>query len=160
MKITIHDLLWLINHDKAPKKIKYSDIVLEYNEEIEDYNYYDGKGLFEYKFETSTPFLDDEVEIIEEEPKPMTKESSETLGYACGEIKKCFENGWNKSLENKSPIEESKKIEKIEIYEDEDGHYFYNNRYEKIYIKCNEIDFMVDKFNELIDEINNLKKEI
>ncbi len=56
-------------------------------------------------------------------------------------------------------IEEPKKIEKIKIYEDEDGHYFLNNRDKKIYIRCDEIDFMVDKFNELIDEINNLKKE-
>ena len=56
-------------------------------------------------------------------------------------------------------IEEPKKIEKIEIYEDEDGHYFLNNRYNKIYIRCDETDFMADKFNELIDEINNLKEK-
>ena len=56
-------------------------------------------------------------------------------------------------------IEEPKKIEKIEIYEDEDGHYFLNNRNDKIYIRCDETDFMVDKFNELIDEINNLKEK-
>lgn len=56
-------------------------------------------------------------------------------------------------------IEEPKKIEKIEIYEDEDGHYFLNNRDKKIYIKCDETNFMVDKFNELIDEINNLKEK-
>ena len=52
-----------------------------------------------------------------------------------------------------------KKIEKIEIYEGEDGHYFLNDRDKKIYIGCDEIDFMVDKFNELIDEINNLKEK-
>lgn len=56
-------------------------------------------------------------------------------------------------------IEEPKKIEKIEIYEDEDGHYFLNNRDKKIYIRCDETNFMVDKFNELIDEINNLKEK-
>ena len=56
-------------------------------------------------------------------------------------------------------IEKPKKIEKIEIYEDEDGHYFLNNRYNKIYIRCDETDFMADKFNELIDEINNLKEK-
>lgn len=55
-------------------------------------------------------------------------------------------------------IEEPKKIEKIEIYEDEDGHYFLNNRDKKIYIRCDETKFMVDKFNELINEINNLKE--
>lgn len=67
MKITIYKLLRLINDGKAPKKIKYDDIVLEYNEEIEDYNYYDGKGLFEYKFENCKNFLNDEVEIIDDE---------------------------------------------------------------------------------------------
>ena len=56
-------------------------------------------------------------------------------------------------------IEEPKKIEKIEIREDEDGHYFLNNRYNKIYIRCDETDFMIDKFNELIDEISNLKEK-
>lgn len=55
-------------------------------------------------------------------------------------------------------IEEPKKIEKIEIREDEDGHYFLNNRYNKIYIRCDETDFMIDKFNELTYEINNLKE--
>lgn len=55
-------------------------------------------------------------------------------------------------------IEEPKKIGKIEIYEDEDGHYFLNNRNNKIYIRCDETDFMVHKFNELIDEINNIKE--
>lgn len=54
-------------------------------------------------------------------------------------------------------VEEDKKIEKIEMYQDEEGHYFFNNRNNKIYIRCDETDFMVDKFNELIDEINNLK---
>lgn len=56
-------------------------------------------------------------------------------------------------------IEEPKKIEKIEIYEDEEGHYFLNNRDKKIYIRCDETKFMVDKFNELINEINNLKEK-
>ena len=55
-------------------------------------------------------------------------------------------------------IEELNKIEKIEMYEDEDGRYFLNNRDKKIYIRCDEIDFMIDKFNELIDEINKLKE--
>lgn len=55
-------------------------------------------------------------------------------------------------------IEEPKKIEKIEMYQDEEGHYFLNKQYRKVYVNCDEMDFMVDKFNELIDEINNLKK--
>lgn len=55
-------------------------------------------------------------------------------------------------------IEEPKKIEKIEMYQDEEGHYFLNKQYRKVYVNCDEMDFMVDKFNELIDEINNLKE--
>ena len=55
-------------------------------------------------------------------------------------------------------IEEPKKIKKIEIYEDSNGHYFYNKHCKKIYITCDEINFMFEQFNELIDEINNLKE--
>ena len=55
-------------------------------------------------------------------------------------------------------IEEPKKIEKIEMYQDEEGHYFLNKQDKKVYVNCDEMDFMVDKFNELIDEINNLKE--
>ena len=54
-------------------------------------------------------------------------------------------------------IEEDKKIEKIEMYQDEEGLYFLNKQDRKVYVNCAEMDFMVDKFNELIDEINNLK---
>lgn len=56
-------------------------------------------------------------------------------------------------------IEEPKKIEKIEMYQDEEGHYFLNKQDRKVYVNCDEIDFMVDKFNELIDEINNLTEK-
>lgn len=56
-------------------------------------------------------------------------------------------------------IEEEKKIKKIEMYQDEEGYYFLNKQDRKVYVNCDEIDFMVDKFNELIDEINNLKEK-
>ena len=55
-------------------------------------------------------------------------------------------------------IEEDKKIEKIEMYQDEEGPYFLNKQDRKVYVYCAEIDFMVDKFNELIDEVNKLKE--
>lgn len=72
-------------------------------------------------------------------------------------------DGWllNQNItitKHKEILEEPKKIEKIEIYEDEEGHYFLNNQYRKVYVNCDEMDFMVDKFNELIDKINNLKE--
>lgn len=68
MKITIYELLGLIKDNKAPKKIIYNNVTLEYNEEEEDYSRYYGKGLFQYKFSMCLNFLNDEVEIIEEEP--------------------------------------------------------------------------------------------
>lgn len=169
MKITIYELLGLVKNGKAPKKIKFKNEIYEYENHIKD-SFIDYVGI---EKETNEVFylssyignnyisdiFTDEVEIIEEEPKPITKESIEALGYACGEIRKCFENGWNKSLENKPLIEEPKKIEKIEMYQDEEGYYFLNKQDKKVYVNCDEMDFMVDKFNELIDEINNLKEK-
>jgi len=38
--------------------------------------------------------------LDEEETKPVTKEAIEALGYACGEIEKCFKGGYNKSINN------------------------------------------------------------
>lgn len=55
-------------------------------------------------------------------------------------------------------IEEPKNIEKIEMYQDEEGHYFLNKQDRKVYVNCDEMDFIVDKFNELIDEIIKLKE--
>ena len=66
MKITIYELLGLVKDGKAPKKIKYSNAELVYNEGCEDYYSYYGNGLFEYKFGNCKNFLNGEVEIIEE----------------------------------------------------------------------------------------------
>ena len=72
MKITFYELLGLVKDGKAPKKIKFGNIELEYDEECEDYYSYYGQGLFEYKFGNCKNFLNDEVEIIEE-PKKIEK---------------------------------------------------------------------------------------
>ena len=69
MKITFYELLGLVKDGKAPKKIKYNNIELEYSEENEDYFQYYGGGLFEHKFENCINFLNDDVEIIEEDKK-------------------------------------------------------------------------------------------
>ena len=69
MEITIYELLGLVKDGKAPKKIKYSNAELEYNEGCEDYYSYYGNGLFEYKFGNCKNFLNGEVEIIEEQKK-------------------------------------------------------------------------------------------
>lgn len=69
MKITMYALLGLVKDGKAPKKIKFGNIELEYDEECEDYYRYYGGGLFEHKFENCKNFLNDDVEIIEETKK-------------------------------------------------------------------------------------------
>lgn len=69
MKITIYELLGLVKDGKAPKKIIYNNIELEYSEENEDYFRYYGQCLFKYKFSNCLHFLNDEVEIIEESKK-------------------------------------------------------------------------------------------
>lgn len=69
MKITMYELLGLVKDGKAPKKIAYNSVILEYAEGNEDYYSYYGRGLFEYKFTTCNDFLNDEVEIIEEPKK-------------------------------------------------------------------------------------------
>lgn len=78
MKITIYELLGLVKDVKAPKKIAYNSVILEYAEGNEDYYSYYGRGLFEYKFTTCNDFLNDEVEIIEE-PKKIEYEQIEEL---------------------------------------------------------------------------------
>ena len=67
MKITMYELLGLVKDGKAPKKIKYNDIELEYDKDTKDYYPYYDKYLFEYKFADCVDFLEDEVEIIEED---------------------------------------------------------------------------------------------
>ena len=86
MKITMYELLGLVKDGKAPKKIKYDNLELEYNEEYKDYYEYYGESLFAYKFTTCNDFLDDEVEIIEE-PKKIEKITvrEKTLGFPNGE---------------------------------------------------------------------------
>ena len=69
MKITFYELLGLVKDGKAPKKIKFGNIELEYDEECEDYYSYYGGGLFEHKFGNCKNFLNDEVETIEEKKK-------------------------------------------------------------------------------------------
>lgn len=69
MKITMYELLGLVKDGKAPKKILYNDIELEYDKDTNDYYPYYDKYLFEYKFEECVDFLDYEVEIIEEDKK-------------------------------------------------------------------------------------------
>ena len=53
-------------------------------------------------------------------------------------------------------LEEEKKIpEKLDIYEDEEGHYFIDKHCKKIYITSDEINFIVEEFNEIIDYLKS-----
>ena len=69
MKITMYELLGLVKDGKAPKKIKYNNIELEYDEKCEDYYSYFDNVLFAYRLGNCVNFLKDEVEIIEEDKK-------------------------------------------------------------------------------------------
>ena len=115
MKITFYELLGLVKDGKAPKKIKYNNIELEYSEENEDYYRYYGGGLFEHKFENCKNFLNDDVEIIEED----------------------------------------KKIEKLEYSNGGLTLHYGNDDYAII----NHEKIIINKINELIDEINKLKEK-
>ena len=69
--ITIYELLGLIREGKAPKRIKYEGIILEYNELFQDYktnSYFDDSTdyLLCYLFK-SAGALDTKVEILPEE---------------------------------------------------------------------------------------------
>ena len=142
----IIDLLNKIaNGEEVPKKIKIFGHIFFYTGDKRPQRFYRMDTQDNYLLRDFVYTLDSEVEIIEEETKPLTKQDLEALGYACGEIRKCFENGWNKSLENK-PFKEDKKIEKID-----------NAYYHKTQPEQNQI--FKNKINEIIDEVNKLEKE-
>lgn len=92
MKITMYELLGLVKDGKAPKKIAYNSVVLEYDKECEDYYRYYGKYLFEYKFADCIDFLGDEVEILEEPKKieKLEKPTQDKYLYSSG--KELYEN--------------------------------------------------------------------
>ena len=71
MKVKIIDLLNKIaNNEEVPQMIKYQDELWEHNEYYGDYEK-DNTYLFEYlfDFETTDEFINNEVEIIEENKK-------------------------------------------------------------------------------------------
>jgi hypothetical protein len=104
------------------------------------------------------------VEIIEdndkidEEAKPITKESIEALGYVCGEFQKCFTSGWTKALENK-PLNGNNKLEKIKWGEKESraGHLRAD---EEIEILARRTEKLKKKIAELVDHINKIEEKL
>lgn len=134
---------------ETPNKFKYNAGTFE-RQNNGGYIDEDGDNLTEWIFSDYSNIYD-EVEIIEEETKPLTKKDIEALGYACGEIQKCFTNGWNKSLENK-PFKEDKEIEKINI--NDNGTIGFPNGQ---WTARNMDKAFAIKINELIDKVNNME---
>jgi len=141
----IIDLITMRAEDKEmPKKIRIDHWCYKFEWIEHDENYYDKHNDIDLMscLSMSQEELNYEVKIINEETKPLMKKDVEALGYACGEIKKCFENGWNKSLENK-PFEEDKKIEKI------------NCRTFEFMHKPDKVRLLMNKINEIIDYLED-----
>lgn len=156
MKI-IDLLVKIANGEEMPKRIIYNNITLEYDEENEDYfDYYDD-GLFEYQFTNRLNFLNDEVEIIIEEPtieklEDRIERAVEFLEtqyntYPNGEMRR---DALKNILQGKivddvyEPfIEDDKKLEKID---------FMTLNTQKAKNRA-----MRDAINKIIDEINSTK---
>ena len=69
MKITIYELLGLIKDGKVPKKIKWSEKILVWDEKRKDYVFVETENRYYLFLGFETCYLNDEVEIIEEKPK-------------------------------------------------------------------------------------------
>lgn len=129
-----------------------------------------------YSYEKSTPRYDDIIlhlcnpdvvyEIIDKEVKPITKEDIEALGYACREMKKCFERGWNKSSENKPLIDKKEDEDDKDIPPIPDDELYKIDDYELLFGKTRKekIDYnfkvLQEKINQIAEEFNQFRKEM
>ena len=66
MKITIYELLGLIKDGKQPKKIKWGEQILLWDEKRKDYVFVETEGHYYLFLGFQTFYLNDEIEIIEE----------------------------------------------------------------------------------------------
>ena len=69
MKITMYELLGMLKDGKAPKKIKYNGKIYNY----EDIDYFASDYGYLFDRYNASGILNDEVEIIEEEKKTLTR---------------------------------------------------------------------------------------
>lgn len=79
MKITIYELIGLIKDGKAPERIKYKNMILDYNDCSQDYCNFDTYyNLFAHLFDElpTKSFINDYVEIIEGKKKIEKMECS------------------------------------------------------------------------------------
>jgi len=105
-KIRIIDLLNKIaNGEKLPFLIKYEDIILKYDLEGQDYRIYQNGYLFANLFEREDcKFLNDEVEIPEEEKKIPEKLNEfihvDSLDYrTCNRMFETLTNKYNEIID-------------------------------------------------------------
>lgn len=146
----------IANEEEVPKKIMFLCDVYELSM-INEFTYYKNGTT---PLLVSMNDLNYEVEVIgeKEETKTTARESIEALGYACGEIQKCFTNGWEKSLKNKSLIEEDKKIRKIKVEYNPDieEKIFYEDGNKPRYYVLGDAgtELLINKINEIINKIN------
>lgn len=133
MKITIYELLGLVKDGKAPKKIKFRNEIYEYKNNIED-------GFIDYV--------------------GIEKETNERF-YLSNYIG----NNYISDIftDDVEIIEEPKKIKRLETYKETEGDDYFANILKLSPNSEYEIDealsITIDKINELIDEINNLKEK-
>lgn len=94
--ITVYELLGLIKDGQAPKKVKYRNEVLYYDEESKDY--YNDEDMHPL-FARANTKLDKEVEIIEEKNKIPEKleefdiQGIEVSGYSMTQAEYLLEDG-------------------------------------------------------------------
>lgn len=166
--ITIYELLGLVKDGKALKKILSHGLEYEFDIETKTYihritecAFYD---LMDEYDDDLDEFLNDTVEIIEdnnktdEEAKPITKESVEALGYACGEIQKCFTSGWTKALENK-PLKGNDKLEKIK-WDEKESRAGILRTAQEIEVLARRTETLKKKITELVDHINKIEEKL
>ena len=168
MKI-IEILVKLANGEEAPDYISYYDLI-----EQKIMTMMASKSNIIHKLDIGALFLNSEVSTITEitinakngnftfkedkEVKPLTKKDVEALGYACGKIKRCFENGWNKSLKNE-PLEDEDKD--IPLIPDDELFLMKHNGADIRGFDYLDHNFKVlkEKINQIAEEFNEYRKE-
>lgn len=116
MKTTIYELLGMIKDGKAPKKIKYDEMIWKFEED--KLYFYENIWLEDYCNLTTS--LNDEVEIIEEENK--IPEKIEKITISEDEKSLFFDDKYQDiSLHNISPIEVAFAIKINEIIDKING---------------------------------------
>lgn len=146
-KITLYELLGLVKDGKAPRKVKGRlGKIYTYHNYCKDYIDDEGKLLFAHLCQLIDKCLDDEVEILDDEDKEKnripTEEEMEKFGYNVAKIFKAYEKGVRMALEENNDIEE---LTYESTFEDNSD------------MEVQEV--LLSKINELVREINKLKKD-